>query len=196
MNVREQYNKNKLLFIAIALIAGTFVITGSILLIKWYKKRQAGHMKANGIQPSTEDLLTEFEGRSNVVYLDETGKPTVGIGHLVLPNDMLSVGQKITDAEVDDYFRRDTNDAQNEVDRGITASLNQNQNDALVSLIFNEGVGAIDGSTVRKMINSGASEDKIRAAWMMWDKETKNGVLVESDNLKSRRQKEVDLYFS
>lgn len=47
------------------------------------------------------------EGRRNEVYRDSLGYPTVGIGHLVRPEDNLQVGQRITDAEVDAFFRRD-----------------------------------------------------------------------------------------
>ncbi|MFC3070524.1 glycoside hydrolase family protein [Phenylobacterium soli] len=47
------------------------------------------------------------EGRRNDVYLDSRGLPTVGIGHLVKPADNLQVGQRITDAQVDAFFRQD-----------------------------------------------------------------------------------------
>lgn len=54
-----------------------------------------------------QQLMALREGRRNVVYLDNLGKPTVGIGHLVLPGDNLEVGDQITDAQVDALFRKD-----------------------------------------------------------------------------------------
>ena len=47
------------------------------------------------------------EGRRNDVYPDSLGKPTVGIGHLVRPEDGLKIGDKISDPQVDAYFQKD-----------------------------------------------------------------------------------------
>jgi GH24 family phage-related lysozyme (muramidase) len=47
------------------------------------------------------------EGYQDDVYLDSRLKPTVGIGHLVLPEDNLRVGQWITDAQVSAFFEHD-----------------------------------------------------------------------------------------
>jgi GH24 family phage-related lysozyme (muramidase) len=55
-----------------------------------------------------EKLMELREGRKNVVYLDSLGKPTVGIGHLVVPDDGLNVGDRITDQQVDAFFRQDS----------------------------------------------------------------------------------------
>lgn len=48
------------------------------------------------------------EGRKNVVYLDSLGKPTVGIGHLVKPEDRLHVGSRISDIQIDIFFEQDS----------------------------------------------------------------------------------------
>jgi lysozyme len=54
-----------------------------------------------------EQLMALREGRENTVYRDSRGKPTVGIGHLVVARDNLRVGDHITDAAVDALFRQD-----------------------------------------------------------------------------------------
>ncbi len=54
-----------------------------------------------------ENLMALREGRETTVYLDSLGKPTVGIGHLVLPEDNLKVGDTITDEQVDALFKKD-----------------------------------------------------------------------------------------
>jgi lysozyme len=54
-----------------------------------------------------EELMALREGRETTVYLDSLGKPTVGIGHLVLPEDKLKVGDTITDEQVDALFKKD-----------------------------------------------------------------------------------------
>lgn len=51
------------------------------------------------------------EGIEYTVYRDSLGKPTVGIGHLVLPEDNLVVGQTITSAQVEAFFKKDITDA-------------------------------------------------------------------------------------
>ncbi len=48
------------------------------------------------------------EGYSTTVYLDSLGKPTVGIGHLVVPADGLKVGDVITDAQVMAFWYKDS----------------------------------------------------------------------------------------
>lgn len=53
-------------------------------------------------------LLTVREGRRNDVYLDSRGIPTVGIGHKVLPEDNLKVGDVISDARVEAFYVKDS----------------------------------------------------------------------------------------
>ncbi len=47
------------------------------------------------------------EGRKNYVYVDSLGYPTVGIGHKVLANDGLRVGDVITERRIDELFAVD-----------------------------------------------------------------------------------------
>jgi GH24 family phage-related lysozyme (muramidase) len=55
-----------------------------------------------------EKLVALREGRRKDVYLDSLGKPTVGIGHLVVAADNLKVGDRITDEQVTALFKRDS----------------------------------------------------------------------------------------
>lgn len=55
-----------------------------------------------------EALMVLREGRRDVVYQDTRGLLTVGIGHLVLPEDHLVLGQTITGAQVDAFFDQDS----------------------------------------------------------------------------------------
>jgi GH24 family phage-related lysozyme (muramidase) len=54
-----------------------------------------------------EALLVLREGEKYKVYYDSLGKPTGGIGHLLLPSDGLVVGQTIPDAAVKRWFQHD-----------------------------------------------------------------------------------------
>lgn len=54
-----------------------------------------------------EQLMRRREGVRLEVYLDSLRKPTVGIGHLVTPEDKLKVGDKITQQQVSAFFKED-----------------------------------------------------------------------------------------
>jgi GH24 family phage-related lysozyme (muramidase) len=55
--------------------------------------------------------MIEKEGIRNDVYLDSLGYPTVGIGHLVKPEDNLKVGDRISTQRVEALFKDDVTDA-------------------------------------------------------------------------------------
>lgn len=54
-----------------------------------------------------EALLVLREGEKYKVYYDSLGKPTGGIGHLLLPSDGLVPGEAIPDATVQRWFQHD-----------------------------------------------------------------------------------------
>jgi GH24 family phage-related lysozyme (muramidase) len=65
-----------------------------------------------------EELVQRFkrhmipkEHDRNVVYLDSKGIPTVGIGHKVVPADKLKLGDRISDARKDAFWRQDSTKA-------------------------------------------------------------------------------------
>jgi len=59
------------------------------------------------VEAAFEKLMADREGRRKDVYLDSVGKPTVGIGHLIVAADGLKMGDTITDQRIDDLFRKD-----------------------------------------------------------------------------------------
>lgn len=85
------------------------------------------------------DLIKGFEKLVLKVYNDGYGFPTVGWGHLVKPEDHLKLGDTITVAQANDFLVKDLAIAEKEVNSKVRVPLNQNQFDALVSLIFNLG---------------------------------------------------------
>jgi lysozyme len=86
-------------------------------------------------------LITQFEGEILKVYLDPVGLPTVGVGHLVKPNekDVYPLGKKITKAESQDLLSKDLARFEGSINSLVKVPLTQNQFDALVSLVFNIG---------------------------------------------------------
>lgn len=77
------------------------------------------------------------------------GKPTIGFGHVVLPSESfpkpitLDQARALLAADVA-YVARYLNDT--------LPGLNQHQFDALVSFVFNVGIGAFRTSTLRRRI--------------------------------------------
>jgi GH24 family phage-related lysozyme (muramidase) len=64
---------------------------------------------------SSNELVQRFkqhmipkENDRNDVYLDSRGVPTVGIGHKVTPRDKLELGDRISDVQKEEFWRRDS----------------------------------------------------------------------------------------
>lgn len=60
-----------------------------------------------------QEFLESREGKRYDVYLDSVGKPTVGIGHLVLKEDNLKVGDRVTEEQIAIWFDKDIKTAKN-----------------------------------------------------------------------------------
>lgn len=86
--------------------------------------------------------LIEEEGVRDVVYRDVAGYPTVGVGHLLRPEDGLSVGERVSQEQILDFLDADIEGAELAA-RQLAGSLPlfQHEFDALVDLVFNVGPG-------------------------------------------------------
>lgn len=122
--------------IAIMLILGTLGITNSIA-------------EENNMALSLEKQLLRDEGMRLDVYRDHLGKPTVGVGHLVLAKDKLKVGDKISSSRALQLFRNDikiaTKDAKIYVGADKFDSLPKPIQNVVVNMSFQMG-----GTKLRK----------------------------------------------
>jgi len=100
-------------------------------------------------------LIESFEGKRNCWYRDPIGLPTIGYGHLIVKGDPYHQGTCLTNAQVENLLRSDLGSYVSCVHKLITAPLNQNMFDALVSFAFNLGCGTLQSSTLRKRLNAG-----------------------------------------
>lgn len=73
------------------------------------------------------------------MYIDAAGRLTAGMGHLLPPSTSLHNGSPITQDQCDEWARADLQAACDAVNRHVSVPVNQNQFDALVSLVFNIG---------------------------------------------------------
>jgi lysozyme len=130
-------------------------------------------------------LIESFEGLKLTSYQDQRGIWTIGYGSTtdVWPN------MTITQQEADDRLGIDLHNAEQAIYKNIQIPLNQNQFDALVSLVYNIGVGAFKKSTLLKLIDR-ADFQGAANQFLAWDKT--NGVINEG--LVNRRSVERNLF--
>ncbi len=91
-----------------------------------------------------KQALIEEEGIRYSVYTDVAGNPTIGVGHLVLPEDNLSVDEHVSHDRVMGFLTKDLKAAE----AGVLTMLGdlkvyQHEFDALVDLVFNVGIGGV-----------------------------------------------------
>jgi len=120
------------------------------------------HVSNKGLQ-----LIKQFEGFSSVIYKDSAGLPTIGYGHLVLPQELTSFKNSITKSQAEALLKVDLQVAEHAVSRLIKTPLTDNQFDSLVSFTFNLGSATLQRSTLRAKVNR-AEHEQVPAEFMRW----------------------------
>lgn len=96
------------------------------------------------------------------------GRITIGWGHAEkIRSSKYKLGQKITRAEADDLLKADISEAVNGVrrifkdweEKGIQIKITQDMFDALVSIVFNAGIGSLRKSEVIQDVKRGNFEE-------------------------------------
>lgn len=109
-------------------------------------------------------FIQTWEGTERTAYLDSVGVPTICTGS----TRAVRIGQTATESECQSRLILDTTYAGNALKRCVTASVTQGQYDALVSLSFNIGGGAICRSTLVRKLNQGDCRGA-GAEFLRWD---------------------------
>lgn len=141
------------------------------------------------MQPSQKcmGLIQNFEGCRLRAYQDSVGKWSIGYGHTfgVYP------GLVITEAQADAFLQTDVQNTATLVEKYITAPVNQNQFDALVSFTYNVGIVRFAGSTLLVKLNMG-DYDGAAQEFARWNEA--GGIVL--DGLVHRRAAERTLFLS
>jgi lysozyme len=132
-------------------------------------------------------LIKEFEGLRLKAYLCPGGVWTIGYGHTA----GVKPGMTITEEQAEQFLKEDLIVFERAVNNH-NLSINQNQFDALVSLIYNIGIGNFQKSTLLRKARINANDNSIMDEFLRWVY-SKGRVLP---GLQSRRLREMKLYFS
>ena len=133
-------------------------------------------------------LIQSFEKCSLSAYLPTPNDvPTIGFGH----TRDVSMGDTCTQEEADQWFLEDIQWVEDCVNKAVTASINQNEFDALCSLCFNIGCSAFGKSTLVKELNL-ANYEGAAERFQDWNKQN-HQVLA---GLTKRREAEKELFNS
>lgn len=103
------------------------------------------------ITPEGLALIRQFEGFSATPYRCPGGYLTIGYGHVV--RDASAITAPITRQQAVLLLKEDVRQAQLAALRLIHVPLTDGQYDALVSFTFNLGAGALQRSTLRRVVN-------------------------------------------
>lgn len=136
------------------------------------------------------ELICHFEGLKLERYRDAVGLWTIGYGHLILKTEMEKL-IKITTGEAKTLLRKDLRRTERGVQKLVSASVTQNQFDALVSFAFNLGVGSLKKSTLLRKLNAG----DVQGAALQFKSWNKAGGKVLT-GLTRRREAEMKLFLS
>ncbi len=142
-------------------------------------------------------IIKQFEGLRLTAYRDVAGIWTIGYGSCYLANGKhVQAGDKLSDeSQADLLIRQTLGQYEDAVNHDVHITLNQNQFDALVSFTYNEGTGALYGSTLLKLLNQGDYKGAA-SHFADWNKVTIDGKHVVNEDLTERRAEEAKLFLS
>jgi lysozyme len=133
-------------------------------------------------------------------YTCPAGKPTIGIGHVILPGEEHYYTATLTQAEAVELLQKDVQTRYGAaLAKCLTAPTTPNQYAAMVSLCYNIGTGGFAKSSVCRLHNTQrATQAQLTAAFGLWCKITdpKTGLKVTAKGLVARRKREAALYYS
>lgn len=129
-----------------------YAYTRDVQLLRDGKPITLSGSRSGGINAAGLNLIKSFEGVRLRTYNDGVGVPTIGYGHT---GPDVYYGLEITQARAEQLLVQDLKRFEDAVRRAVKVSLNDNQFAALVSFTFNVGEGALQSSTLLRLLNAG-----------------------------------------
>lgn len=145
------------LMAAILLLPAMLLVASSNSTVTKEKKRVTEDMEPRRLSDEGLKFIKEKEGVVNKIYNDGTGIFTGGVGHKLKPEERLKwkADSYIPECQIDEWLRLDVADAEKHVNNWVIPDIGQPAFDALVSLVFNIGIGNFKRSTLLKKLNKG-----------------------------------------
>jgi len=139
------------------------------------------------------NLIKLFEGYKAKSYLCPASVVTIGWGSTMYTDGRkIKLGDTINEHQANELLMWEL---KNKAIALHGLRLNQNQIDALLSFIYNLGIGAFAKSTLKKKILLNPNDASIKDEFMKWNKARVGGQLIELKGLTRRRIAEAELYF-
>ena len=132
------------------------------------------------------EMIKNFEGLYLSTYRCPAGVLTIGYGHT---GEDVKPGLQITKEQAETILKEELKKLEVAINKYVKVPLTQNQFDALVSWVYNVGIGALLKSTLLKYLNIGRY-DLIPNELKRWNK-VKGKVL---NGLATRRNMEAKLF--
>lgn len=144
------------------------------------------------VNPAGLQIIKGSEDLRLKAYLCPAGKWTIGWGHTGID---VYEGLVITEDEAERLLAADVKFTEDNLSLLLPAGLTRNQFSALVSLVFNIGVGNFVNSTLFKKLRLGEMAAAANE-FPRWNKARVKGDLVPLDGLTKRRAKERELFLA
>lgn len=135
-----------------------------------------------------KSMIKKWEGCRLKAYKCPAGVWTIGYGH----TQGVTPGMVITQEKADALFEEEIEKFEKQVRPLVSGiDLTQNQYDALVSLAYNIGVGALGRSSLLRKVRANPNDPTIRTSFNQWIRG--GGKILPG--LVSRRKAEANHYF-
>lgn len=133
------------------------------------------------------NFIKHFEGCKLKAYLDPAGITTIGYGNTRIARLDLEISRY----QAETLLKEDISIKEAEINR-LNLNLNQDQFDAIVSFVFNLGIGNLKRSTLYKLLQKNPNNFMIAFEFPKWRRA--NGKVIPG--LERRRKHEAQMYFT
>jgi lysozyme len=139
-------------------------------------------------------LICSFEGFQSDPYTDSAGIWTIGYGSIYWNGEPVTEHTlPVTQTQAMAAMEAELAPIMSKINKFVHVSVTDYQLAALCSLTYNIGIYAFAWSTLLRKLNE-CNYAGARAQFMVWNKATVNGVLIEVRGLTARRIREADVF--